>query len=223
MDPRIAQFDNVSLRILTEYMDSDRAPEHWRGLLDLDGFLTALIVGPDLILPSEWLHLLWCGDGPNFASRHEVNSILSATVARHNQILQQLEQGEFAPLFLLRAERRSLAAEWAEGFRSGVGLRVDHWTPLFQDEEAQSFLYPLLALCSDERGQNLLGMDWERDRETIRKAPSVIPECIQEIYWFWKSRAPDKESQIRKGALRGWLSVCACGSRRPYMHCCGAN
>jgi uncharacterized protein len=32
---------------------SDHAPDNCMGLSDLDGFLTGIVVGPELILPSE--------------------------------------------------------------------------------------------------------------------------------------------------------------------------
>ena len=41
------------------------APDDGMGLSDLDGFLTGIVVGPELILPSEWLpvNLGWRGPG----------------------------------------------------------------------------------------------------------------------------------------------------------------
>ena len=38
------------------------------GLSDLDGFLTGIAIGPELILPSEWLPVIWGGDSPKFKS-----------------------------------------------------------------------------------------------------------------------------------------------------------
>ena len=45
----------ADLNRLDEFLMSDRAPENGMGLSDLDGFLTGIAVGPELILPSEWL------------------------------------------------------------------------------------------------------------------------------------------------------------------------
>ena len=36
-----------------EYLMSDHSPDDSMGLSDLDGFLTGVVVGPELILPSE--------------------------------------------------------------------------------------------------------------------------------------------------------------------------
>ena len=47
---------------------SDRAPYGSMGLSDLDGFLTGIVVGPELIMPSEWLPVILGGDEPEFAN-----------------------------------------------------------------------------------------------------------------------------------------------------------
>ena len=44
---------------------SDHAPDDRMGLSDLDGFLTGIVVGPELILPSEWLPVIWGGQEPS--------------------------------------------------------------------------------------------------------------------------------------------------------------
>lgn len=37
---------------------SDHAPDDSMGLSGLNGFRTGIVVGPDLILPSEWLPVI---------------------------------------------------------------------------------------------------------------------------------------------------------------------
>ena len=44
----------IDLDGLDGYLMSDHAPDDSMGLSDLDGFLTGVVVGPELILPSEW-------------------------------------------------------------------------------------------------------------------------------------------------------------------------
>ena len=51
----------VDLDALDEYLMSDHAPDDSMGLSDLDGFLTGVVVGPELIPPSEWLPAIWGG------------------------------------------------------------------------------------------------------------------------------------------------------------------
>ena len=54
--------DRVDLDALDDFLMSDRAPSESMMLSDLDGFLTGIAVGPELVLPSEWLPLIWGGE-----------------------------------------------------------------------------------------------------------------------------------------------------------------
>jgi uncharacterized protein len=45
----------VDLEPLGDFLDSSRAPEACMDLSELDGFLAGLAVGPDPVLPDEWL------------------------------------------------------------------------------------------------------------------------------------------------------------------------
>jgi len=55
--------DQVDLKALDRFLTSDRSPRDSMMLSDLDGFLTGIAVGPELVLPSEWLPLVWGGEG----------------------------------------------------------------------------------------------------------------------------------------------------------------
>jgi uncharacterized protein len=55
------------------------------GLSDLDGFLTGIVVGPELILPGEWLPVIWGGDSPKFKNAQEAQSIVAAIMERYNE------------------------------------------------------------------------------------------------------------------------------------------
>ena len=51
---------------LDEFLMSDHAPDDCMQLSDLDGFLTGIAVGPELITPSEWIPTIWQGGQPEF-------------------------------------------------------------------------------------------------------------------------------------------------------------
>jgi hypothetical protein len=57
----------IDLDALDDCLMSDHAPDNSMGLSDLDGFLTGIVVGPELILPSEWLPV--DRDLPGFRAR----------------------------------------------------------------------------------------------------------------------------------------------------------
>src|SRR5690606_14556827 len=67
MTSAIRDFDDDALDLLDRFLMSDRAPENGLAISDFDGFLTAIVVGPELIMPSEWLR----GRGCRFAELRE--------------------------------------------------------------------------------------------------------------------------------------------------------
>ena len=62
----------IDLDALDDYLMSEHSPDDSMGLSDLDGFLTGVIVGPELILPSEWLPVIWGGGEPEFETEEEM-------------------------------------------------------------------------------------------------------------------------------------------------------
>ena len=85
--------DQVDLEALDRFLMSDRSPPDSMMLSDLDGFLTGIAIGPELVLPSEWLPLVWGGEAPEFADEGEAKAVLGAIMARYNEILRQLADG----------------------------------------------------------------------------------------------------------------------------------
>ena len=74
----------LEFKELDGFLMSDRAPEDCMQLSDLDGFLTAVAIGPELILPSEWLPVIWGKGEPEFESAEEAQSVIGAIMARYN-------------------------------------------------------------------------------------------------------------------------------------------
>jgi uncharacterized protein len=64
MEQHIPLSGPIDLDALDDYLLCDHAPGDSMGLSDLDGFLTGIVVGPELILPSEWLPVIWGGEEP---------------------------------------------------------------------------------------------------------------------------------------------------------------
>ena len=81
----------VDLDALDAFLMSDRAPEGSMDLSDLDGFLTGIVVGPELILPSEWLPVAWGGAEPAFESVDEAHSVLGTIMGRYNETVRALD------------------------------------------------------------------------------------------------------------------------------------
>src|ERR1051326_2329784 len=143
------------------YLESDRSPPESMLISDLDGFLTAVAIGPELIKPSEWLRVIWGGEQPIFADENEAQAVLDAIMNRYNQILRDVERHSLEPIFWTDPDGTIIAADWAEGFAMAMDLRPKSWEPLFQSRKHGSLLIPILALCSNDEGGSALGLNAE--------------------------------------------------------------
>jgi uncharacterized protein len=223
--------DSVDLETLDSYLLSDRAPSESMMLSDLDGFLTGIAVGPELILPSEWLPLIWGGEAPEFADEAEARTILGIIMARYNEILRQTADDTLEPVFWANRDGTPIAADWAEGFLQAMMLRMDAWGRLFKSKRDAQLLFPILALCSDESGYSLLGLAPEDEDVAMEEAAEFIPTCVAAIAAYWRAQGLKQISMPLTGSAAyqpdrhspktGRNEPCPCGSGKKFKKCCG--
>ena len=178
----------IDLDALDEYLMSDHAPDDSMGLSDLDGFLTGIVVGPELIPPREWLPLVWGGVEPEFRTEAEMRTVLSTIMGRYNQIIACFSSApyNFAPIFWEGPVGEVIASDWAGGFMDAVELRPLAWKPLMEDENVGILLVPLFILNGDLEPDS--GPDGVVDEdEVLAEAADMIPTCVAGIYEFWRN------------------------------------
>jgi uncharacterized protein len=127
----------------------------------MDGYLTALLVGPrlvDSLRTRQWIPAVWGGDGEGSAPFESNRQRKKATVLvlRHlHSIACQLRDAPEAwePVFsIAEVEERELvdAEEWCIGFLQAVALDAEAWTPYFEREDLAPALRPIVLLGADE-------------------------------------------------------------------------
>ena len=116
---------SIDLDALYDYLMSDHAPDDSIGLSDLDVFLTGIVVGLELISPSEWLPVVWGGDEPVFQTKTEMRTVLGTIMGRYNEIVACLDRDpdDLDPIFLEGPEGEMIASDWAGGFLDAMALR----------------------------------------------------------------------------------------------------
>lgn len=137
----------------------------------LDGYLTALLVGPPRWLQGKsagWLPAVWGGDGEGaapFASQKQ-RKRAAVLVLRHLHAIDSQLRGDaegWEPVFSVAetAEREFADAEdWCIGFLQAVALDPEAWAPVFDDAELGPQLVPLALLGGDD--SSLSAADRER-------------------------------------------------------------
>lgn len=91
----------IDIEALDSYLLSDLSPDECMMLSDLDGFLAGIVVGPELILPSEWLTVIWGGGEPQFESPKQMQTILGTIMGRYNEIIAVMntDPSRFEPIY----------------------------------------------------------------------------------------------------------------------------
>ena len=188
---------SIDLDALDDYLMSDHAPDDSMGLSDLDGFLTGIVVGPELILPSEWLPVIWGGDEPEFETEAEMRTVLGTIMGRYNEIIACLDSdpGNFEPIFWEGPQGEVIASDWAAGFLDAVALRTKAWAPLIESDETGILMAPLFLL----NGDTAIGTSAADENELLAEASDIIPTCIIGIHEFWRSYRKPQSGRGRSG------------------------
>ena len=158
------------------------------GLSDLDGFLTGIVIGPELVLPSEWLSVIWGDGSPKFKNGKEAQSIMDAIMERYNEIVRVFQDipSSFDPVFWETRDGLVIAADWAEGFYDAINLRPKAWKPLFQDGIGSELMKPLMILCGKQEGASDLSPSAKSG--LMREAGDQLPSAVIAIHQFWLER-----------------------------------
>jgi uncharacterized protein len=194
----------INLDALDAFLMSDRAPEDSMGLSDLDGFLTGVVVGPELIMPSEWTRVIWGGEGPDFESMEEALAINGAMTGRYNEILRCLDSKpeSLDPVFWEGPEGKVIVTDWAAGFLDAVKLRSRAWEPLLRHKEASVLIAPLLALGADDPEHPPFGgpvLPRDEIERLHAHGPDIVRGCVIGIHAFWRQhRRPSGAGGARR-------------------------
>jgi uncharacterized protein len=222
--PHAIPLDQVDLEALDRFLMSDRSPPNSMMLSDLDGFLTGIAIGPELVLPSEWLPLVWGGEAPEFADESEAKAVLGAIMSRYNEIIRQIDHDAFDPIFWAARDGTLIAADWAEGFLQAIMLRMHAWDQLLKSKRDGQLLIPILALCGDQNGESLLGLPPEDEDRIMEEAAEFIPACVTAIAAYWRGKGPIGGPPLQPyyaSSKVGRNDLCPCGSGKKFKKCCG--
>ncbi|HEX8962192.1 MAG TPA: UPF0149 family protein [Rhodocyclaceae bacterium] len=214
---------------LDRFLSSESLPEERMDISMLDGFLTALVIGPNTIPPGVWLPEIW-GESPGqpmqWESPQQEKRITSLVMRYMADIVWQLREDpdRYEPLLFEGDEEGGGAVpiidEWCTGFIRGTELDADVWAPLFESEESREFALPML-LYGTESGWQELQDHPELERRQKEFADSLA-ECVLAIQDYWLPVRKAKSTLRHAEPLPGRNDPCPCGSGKKFKKCCGS-
>lgn len=219
---------------LDEFLMSDQTSDETMVLETLDGYLTALAIGPVTVMPSVWLPGVWGPaeeDAPEFETTEEAERIIGLIFRHMNDIIYGLDQDIDSHGILIGSRpdpvtRRNYpdGEMWAYGFMKGVALCRGEWEPAFNDPAASEALRPIRLLY----GEDLTDEETLLTRTVQQRG--VLSEhlygSLAVLYRFWLPyrRATQGRDTVRRAAPKvGRNDPCPCGSGKKFKHCCGAT
>lgn len=193
-------------------------------LSELDGYLTGLIVSPDLVPQSRWLKPVW-GDGPpQFGNTADLQQFLDLLMRHHNTIIDDLARpGSYEPILETDTRTNETLWElWVEGFAHAMKLAPAGWNRIraSDDEGPKAALAGItkLAAFSDGRAK----MSETEEAQWDRQAPDLIPIWVQLLH-EWRLENDKHRPSPATGGKVGRNDPCPCGSGKKYKKCCGLN
>jgi uncharacterized protein len=195
---------------------------------ELDGFLAGILVCPDLIMPGEWLPLVWGGDEdaePVFENAHQAEQLVGLVMEHYNATAHDLQSGRYVPVFEVDTRHDDVLWElWIEGFETAMQLRPESWGPLLQsDEDTRTALAGLILLTRINQGDS--GLPDDEIQELTEKAPDLIAAWV-EILNAWRVSqhlGSQPATPAPSFGKVGRNDPCPCGSGKKYKKCCGLN
>ena len=217
-EDEINYLEHFLLYRIDEDADAKGKDEGILSISELDGLFTAVVSGPVVIPPSQWLPAVWADFEPEWESEKEFEKIFSLMVRHMNGIAGMLtEQPEdFEPIFMehkVEGQFYTIVDEWCEGYLRGIELCADAWDA--GETEMRVLLTPILAFTEASDWQ---GYDFSADeKENVKQA--ITPNA-REIHAFWLARREDATPVRRSKPRVGRNDPCPCGSGKKYKKCC---
>lgn len=218
---------------LSAFLNQPDLEDRSMDLSMLEGYLTAIVIGPHVVMPSQWLPWVWDADEgvveAEFSGLEQANRIMGLLMRFLNGIAQTFmtDPAVFDPLYWQGAQWG--AAEWCEGFLLGTQFEPQAWAGLWVMQP--TWATPFLRLGTET---GMLTTMKERDADQWMQA--VAPTLVK-IHAFWQERRSPESGIVEEDfgfgrpsgpAMRATPKVgrndpCPCGSGKKFKKCCGAS
>lgn len=233
---------HVELQAFLEHPDR---PEGTLRYHELQGFLFAVLSAPELVMPSEWIPVVFGDEEPVYADPAEAARMYSELLEVYNEVNATItEEGASLPVdcvfrdeILANLEQDAPVSRWARGFTAGYDWLQDLWTDYVSDEMDKAF----------GLGGQLLILSFFASRGLAESfCKELKKESLDEVATSMRTLFPGamfEHASLGRAIYRAVLEVeeterqqpttahvkvgrnepCPCGSGRKYKKCCGAG
>ncbi|MCI4567959.1 UPF0149 family protein [Lysobacter sp. CFH 32150] len=228
--------DDDQIERLAQLLELRAVPFKGFNLEALDGYLSALVVSPDTVPPSEWQPAVWGGKAPRWDGDDEALAVQALLLGHWNMASARVRHDDddlpdhLAPLLWLPEEpdldqpdELDVGRDWAFGFFRGVELREMAWDQWLDQYEWMDEIFGLLdrlasgEVLAEDPAAPATPITYRERLEIIAGLPGMLADLHHHRIDALTPREP-----IRREATPDRNAPCPCGSGKKYKKCCGA-
>jgi uncharacterized protein len=231
---------------LKKFMERPGHPEGTLSYGEMQGFIFTVAFAPDMVMPSEWLPMIFGDADPPFNSEKEAETVMGGLMALFNEFASSASKESATRLpadcafledTLANLEPDAPVAQWSRGFQLGHHWLEKAWDTGVPDDLEDEFASSLVALSffgSRELAEAFARELAEpgRSLESVATAFRKVFPAALSIYSslgkaLYRASLPDRtEAQAHGGPTEaapvpGRNDPCPCSSGKKYKKCCG--
>ncbi len=243
-----------SIQILTrhqkerikELLDLADNKEEALTLTEFEGFLFGLAITPDVILPSEWMRVVFGEEMVTFDSEEQANILMQELMGAYNAYTRAFHEGMLTFPFDMEKLSSTMLddiQEWAYGLLEALRMRPDIW---YLDSEESYENMPeyvkevILSFCIvhgvvyPEEGRDLFiknDKSLDNEAESMLLILGSLPSAVETLQAHGAKLEKERQQNMagrhidlnRSKTKIGRNDPCPCGSGKKYKKCCGMN
>lgn len=132
------------------YLSSVAAPAGGLGPEALDGFFTALVMGPETVMPNEYLPVVLGRSG--FSDEESAARIFGFLMRRWNHLAATLLDGRMPALWIFESPKEQKGSAWCRGFMRGMAFFADDWEQLSEQSRFNIYVHSFQTLAGALKG-----------------------------------------------------------------------
>ena len=217
---QILTFDEAARTRLMELLDAKSEAHNTMRCDEVQGFMMALLSGPDALNPTNWLPEI-LGEESLFDAkeRTEIERLVMAMAA---DMRMKLNEKILPDLWFYEDEAGNPDFyTWCNAYLYALDIVPTDWFEAVDQEEFEDLFYPIMALGGihddEENGEVILHLN----EKELTQLESDLPHVLLDIYWYWQAIINKPQTVRREGEKVGRNDPCPCGSSKKYKACCG--
>ena len=217
---QILTFDEAARSRLMELLDAKSEAHNTMRCDEVQGFMMALLSGPDALNPTNWLPEI-LGEESLFDAK-ERTEIERLVMAMATDMRMKLNEKILPDLWFYEDEAGNPDFyTWCNAYLYALDIVPTDWFEAVEQEEFEDLFYPIMALGGiyddEENGEVILHLN----EKELTQLESDLPHVLLDIYWYWQAIINKPQTVRREGEKVGRNDPCPCGSGKKYKACCG--